>query len=127
MAGVESGTQFEGMRCRRTPSGVHLLATRQECHLDGSKRTLSTSRLCQCLWLFLALACVAPCAVVAQALTGALIGTVRDAQGGVLPGALVGVSSPALVGASTTLTTNEKGQWRFPALPPGLYTLDVEL
>src|SRR5258708_24406489 len=60
-------------------------------------------------------------------MTGALIGTVKDTQGGVVPGALVRVSSPALIGGSATLTTNEKGQWRFPALPPGLYTLDVEL
>src|SRR5258708_36300488 len=60
-------------------------------------------------------------------MTGALIGTVKDTQGGVVPGALVRVSSPALIGGSATLTTNEKGQWRFPALPSGLYTLDVEL
>jgi len=65
--------------------------------------------------------------VLAQGLTGALIGTVRDAQGGVLPGALVRVSSPALIGGSATLTTNEKGQLRFPALPPGSYVLDVQV
>ena len=34
----------------------------------------------------------------AQALTGALIGTVKDEQGGILPGALVRVTSPALIG-----------------------------
>ena len=63
----------------------------------------------------------------AQGLTGALIGTVKDAQGGVLPGAVVRVSSPALIGGPATLTTNEKGQLRFPALPPGPYVLDIEL
>jgi len=63
----------------------------------------------------------------AQALTGALIGTVKDAQGGVLPGAVVRISSPALIGGTATLTTNEKGQLRFPALPPGPYGLDIEL
>jgi Carboxypeptidase regulatory-like domain len=62
----------------------------------------------------------------AQGLTGALIGTVKDAQGGVLTGALVRVSSPALIGGPATLTTNEKGQLRFPALPPGPYVLDIE-
>jgi hypothetical protein len=51
---------------------------------------------------------------------------VKDAQGGVLPGATVRVSSPALIGGSATLTTNEKGQLRFPALPPGPYALDIE-
>jgi hypothetical protein len=54
----------------------------------------------------------------AQGLTGALIGTVKDAQGGVLSGAVVRVNSPALIGGPATLTTNEKGQLRFPALPP---------
>jgi hypothetical protein len=62
----------------------------------------------------------------AQTLTGALIGTVNDAQGGVLQGAVVRVSSPALIGGPETMTTNKKGQLRFPALPPGLYLLDIE-
>lgn len=35
---------------------------------------------------------------VAQTLTGALIGVVEDAQGGVVPGTTVRVSSPALIG-----------------------------
>ena len=62
-----------------------------------------------------------------QGLTGALIGTVSDDQGGVLRGAVVRVSSPALIGGPASVTTNEKGQLRFPALPPGQYVLDVEL
>jgi len=63
----------------------------------------------------------------AQGLTGALIGTVKDAQGLVLPGAVVHVSSPALIGGPATMTTNEKGQLRFPALPPGPYMLDISI
>src|SRR5262249_50985341 len=59
--------------------------------------------------------------------TGALIGTVKDAQGGVLPGAVVRISSPALIGGAETGITNEKGQMRFLALPPGLYVLDIEM
>ena len=75
----------------------------------------------------LAAACVLqPHLAPAQGLTGALIGTVKDAQGGVLTGAVVRVSSPALIGGPATLTTNEKGQLRFPALPPGRYVLDIE-
>ncbi len=65
--------------------------------------------------------------VTAQALTGALIGTVKDAEGGVLRGALVRLTSSALIGGQVTLTTNEKGQLRFPMLPPGDYALDIEL
>ena len=62
----------------------------------------------------------------AQTMTGAVIGTVKDAQGGVLQGATVRVSSPALIGGPATMTTNDQGQLRFPALPPGPYVLDVE-
>ena len=64
---------------------------------------------------------------VAQGLTGALIGTVRDEQGGVLAGAQVSVGSPALIGGLETLTTSANGQLRFPILPPGTYVLDVKL
>ena len=63
----------------------------------------------------------------AQGLTGALLGTVKDAQGGVLPGARVRVSSPALIGGPIALTTDDKGQLRFTTLPPGPYALDIEL
>ena len=78
--------------------------------------------------VLLAVACALwPALAVAQGLTGALIGSVRDAQGSVLPGALVRVSSPALIGGPVTVTTNEKGQLRFPGLPPGSYVLDIEL
>src|SRR5687767_10964567 len=75
----------------------------------------------------LAAACVLqPHLAPAQGLTGALIGTVKDAQGGVLAGAIVRVSSPSLIGGPATLSTNEKGQLRFLALPPGPYVLDIE-
>jgi hypothetical protein len=63
----------------------------------------------------------------AQSLTGALIGTVKDEQGGVLPGAAVRVTSPALIGGPATATTNERGQLRFLVLPPGAYVLDIQL
>ena len=61
----------------------------------------------------------------AQGLTGTLIGTVKDAQGGRSCGASVRVSSPALIGGAIASTTNDKGQLRFPVLPPGSYVLDV--
>ncbi len=83
------------------------------------KRVSSLLAVAACLLL--------PLMAAAQGLTGALIGTVKDAQHAVLPGAVVRVSSPALIGGALTLITNEKGQLRFPALPPGLYTLDIEL
>jgi hypothetical protein len=36
-------------------------------------------------------------------------------------------ASPQLLGGQDTRTTNEQGAFRFPALPPGLYTLTFEL
>ena len=51
----------------------------------------------------------------------------KDEQGGVLPGASVRVTSPALIGGPSTMPTNEKGQLRFPVLPPGTYAVDIEL
>jgi hypothetical protein len=89
-----------------------------------------TSRLARngVLLLSVGAGCVFPASVVtAQALTGTLIGTVKDAEGGILRGALVRLTSPALIGGQETLTTNEKGQMRFPTLPPGDYALDIEL
>jgi hypothetical protein len=68
-----------------------------------------------------------PDMTVAQGLTGTLIGTVKDEQGGVLAGASVRVSSPALIGGPVTASTDERGRLRFPVLAPGLYTLDIEL
>lgn len=62
-----------------------------------------------------------------RGLTGALIGTVKDAQGGVLSGAVVRISSPALIGGPQTLKTDANGELRFPALPPGTYKLDIEM
>src|SRR5262245_46741328 len=81
-------------------------------------------RTCLFLTTFLLLSVTAAWA---QGLSGALIGTVKDEQGGVLQGALVHVTSPALIGGVLTTTTNGKGQLRFPVLAPGTYKLAIEL
>src|SRR5918992_3414662 len=58
--------------------------------------------------------------------TGTIQGRVMDAQGAVLPGVTVTATSPSALGAQTTVTS-ETGNYRFPALPPGTYTLTYEL
>ncbi len=63
----------------------------------------------------------------AQGLTGVLTGTVTDAQGAAIPGAVVRLDSPAMIGGSATLTTNERGQLRFLSLAPGLYELNISM
>ena len=58
---------------------------------------------------------------------GTMLGTVSDDQGLVLPGGTVTVSSDQLPGGPRSVVTNASGQYRFPNLPPGDYTLTVEL
>src|SRR5258706_16426665 len=67
------------------------------------------------------------CASTAFAQTsGRIVGTIEDAQGAVLPGVTVTVTSPQLQGANSTVT-DATGQFRFPALPPGAYHVKAEL
>ena len=94
------------------------------------KATIPTSSVIRVRpwFLLLGTACLLlPRLVVGQSLTGALVGTVKDEQGGVLPGASVRLTSPALIGGPSTMPTNEKGQLRFPVLPPGTYAVNIEL
>jgi len=80
------------------------------------------------VFVVLLAACVLlPCTAAAQGLTGNLIGTVRDEQGAVVPNGQVRVTSPALIGGPRIVPTNEAGQFRFPNLTPGSYTLDIEM
>ena len=58
--------------------------------------------------------------------TGTIIGNVRDKQGGAAAGVTITLTSPALITARTD-TTSAEGSYRFPALPPGLYSLSFEL
>src|SRR5262245_40590577 len=55
-----------------------------------------------------------------------ITGTVKDTSGAVLPGATVTVANPAQAVTQTTLT-NSDGVFVFPQLPPGTYTVSVEL
>ncbi len=58
--------------------------------------------------------------------TGTVQGRVTDAQSAVLPGVTVTATSPSALGAQTVVTT-ETGNYRFPALPPGTWTVTYEL
>ena len=59
--------------------------------------------------------------------TATLTGTVTDATGAILPGATVTVASEALIGGTRSSVTDANGVYRFPALPPGMYTVTAEL
>jgi Ca-activated chloride channel family protein len=62
-----------------------------------------------------------------SAQTGQIAGTVRDTSGGVLPGVLVEVSSPALVEKVRSTTTDNSGRYQITALPAGTYTVTFSL
>ncbi|HUK13855.1 MAG TPA: carboxypeptidase regulatory-like domain-containing protein, partial [Thermoanaerobaculaceae bacterium] len=59
--------------------------------------------------------------------TGSVQGTVKDAKGGALPGVTVTASSDALVAGKLTTSSDERGVYRFPALPPGRYVIEADL
>ncbi len=59
--------------------------------------------------------------------TGNVQGIVRDSEGGVLPGVMVTAVSNALVKGRMSTTSDARGSWRFPALPPGAYSFEAEL
>lgn len=58
--------------------------------------------------------------------TGRIVGTVVDAQDRAVPGATVTATSPQLQGARTA-QSDTIGQYRFPTLPPGTYSVKAEL
>ena len=59
--------------------------------------------------------------------TGTLTGTVADQSGAVLPGVTVTATGESVIGGARTTVTDENGIYRFPALPPGTYTVSAEL
>jgi hypothetical protein len=60
-----------------------------------------------------------------QAVTGTLVGTVTDVSGASVPSAKVTVTE-ASTGVSRSTVSNESGNYSFPDLPPGTYTVTVE-
>src|SRR6267378_846117 len=63
---------------------------------------------------------------VAQTIRGTLTGTVSDSSGGVVPGATV-TATNAATGIAESVVTNQQGGYTMPLLPPGNYSVMVEL
>ena len=59
--------------------------------------------------------------------TGSLRGRITDNSGAALPGVTVTAASDAVMGGSLVAVTSEEGLYRFPSLPPGVYTIRMEL
>jgi len=62
----------------------------------------------------------------AQERTGGIAGSVRDSSGAILPDATVEATSPSLVGTQTPIADGQ-GNYRFPALTPGVYAITATL
>lgn len=87
-------------------------------------RASKLSRLLLLLLMPLALLFSAP----AQAqTTGTIKGVVTDDTGLAVPGALVSISSEALIGGAQQSTTDGQGRFVFIKLPPGIYTVRAEM
>ena len=75
----------------------------------------------------LAAVAIACCALAmpaaAQITTGSIAGSVKDAQGGVIPGATVVLTNEAQGTKSTPVVTNGTGDFVFPNVPAGTYTI----
>jgi hypothetical protein len=74
------------------------------------------------LALLLLLAVAVP--VAAQSLTGTVTGTVKDEQGGALPGVTVTLAGKT---GTKTATTEANGTYRFVALDPGVYSVSTAM
>ena len=77
--------------------------------------SICCAAICALLWVTLA---------AAQVSTGTITGTVSDATGAVVPGAAVTVRNVE-TGITRALTTNERGRFSAPQLPPGSYEISA--
>lgn len=77
----------------------------------------------------LATACVLAVASIASAqiTTGSITGTVRDVQGGVIPGATVILTSDTQSTKSSPIVTNTNGDFVFVNLRADIYTIEVSM
>lgn len=68
-----------------------------------------------------------PAMVRGQATTGTVTGTVKDAQGGILPGATLVLISESRGTRSTVVATNGSGDYIFPNVAPDVYAVEVTM
>ena len=91
-------------------------------------RRLGRVRYPLLLVLALVLACLPglTASAAAQGASGVIVGTIRDAQGGVLPGVSLTLRN-AESGVVRTAVSESNGTYRLPGLRPGRYQLSAEL
>lgn len=72
------------------------------------------------------LLCGAPRHASGQAVTGTILGTVTDATGSIVPGATVTATNTG-TGLTRVAVSDEVGEYTFPSLPTGNYSVTTEL
>ena len=90
------------------------------------KREGSQQRVCRDLLTAVLLLIVCATSAYAQFDRGTISGTIKDPQGGVVPGVTVTVTSQATQQARTAVSDGS-GFYTFPNLPPGRYDVAAEL
>jgi hypothetical protein len=89
----------------------------EESMAQRSFRPMALAALFVCVW-----------ALSASAQTGsAIVGIVKDESGAAVPGVTIEVSSPALIGGTTSTTSGADGHYRIENLVPGSYTIVFSL
>ena len=78
------------------------------------------------IWIVAAAALMPAGAALAQTGAGTITGTVKDSSGLVVPGASVTAADPA-ASVTVTVATDKDGVFVVPQLPPGKYSVTVEL
>ena len=78
------------------------------------------------LFLLALLLVLSPLAYSQSRDTGAIVGTITDDEGGALPGVTVTLTGTNMMGERTVIT-DAQGQYRFPALRPGIYVVKATL
>jgi hypothetical protein len=97
-----------------------------QLEVSGTSRSLKNGFLRCSKWgwlVLLVIALMAPFSAQAQLSgKGAITGTVSDSSGAVVPGASVSATNDA-TGVTVTTTTTGAGDYNFPNLDPGIYTV----
>lgn len=91
------------------------------------RRGILDGRLLQVFWAGIVVFCIlAPPPAHAQAVSGTILGFVKDSSGGVVPGASVTVLNTG-TGFTRTVVTDARGEYNAPLIPTGTYTVSAEI
>jgi hypothetical protein len=91
-----------------------------------SRATLRSGVLGSTLAGLAIICCLAPPEASAQAVSGTILGTVKDTTGAVVPGATVTVAN-VNTGFSRSLVTDQHGEYNAPSIPTGTYSVTAEI